>query len=415
LNGENSYLIENRKPKFFYGYGVILATFSIMVMAGGIWVIFGVFFEPMLTEFGWTRATLSGAASLRIFLAALLGIAGGRLTDKFGPRPVVTVCGLFLGLGFFLMSRINTIWQLYLVFGVITGVGMSGLWVPMISTISRWFVKRRGMMTGIVLSGVSLGTIIMPPLATWLIITYGWRTSYTIVGLAAMIVIIPATQFIKRDPAQIGQLPDGENGVKAESLDLPARSLPLREAIRTRQFWTLCAIFGCLWFSTIAITVHIVIHAIDLGIPAISASQILAIMGGAGIAGRIIIGSTADRIGHKPTLIMGFTLMVVSLLWLLVAKELWAFYLFAVIFGFGFSGLVVLESPLMAKLFGLGSLSVIMGSVEFVSATLSTPSSIVAGYIFDIMNSYQLAFLILAGVSIIGLMSSLLLRPINNK
>jgi len=270
-------------------------------------------------------------------------------------------------------------------------------------------------MTGIVLSGVSLGTIIMPPLATWLIITYGWRTSYTIVGLAAMIVIIPATQFIKRDPAQIGQLPDGENGVKAESLDLPARSLPLREAIRTRQFWTLCAIFGCLWFSTIAITVHIVIHAIDLGIPAISASQILAIMGGAGIAGRIIIGSTADRIGHKPTLIMGFTLMVVSLLWLLVAKELWAFYLFAVIFGFGFSGLVVLESPLMAKLFGLGSLSVIMGSVEFVSATLSTPSSIVAGYIFDIMNSYQLAFLILAGVSIIGLMSSLLLRPINNK
>ena len=86
-------MIENRQPKFFYGYVVVLATFSIMVMVGGIWVIFGVFFEPMLTEFGWTRATLSGAASLRIFLAALLGIAGGRLTDKFGPRPVVTVCG----------------------------------------------------------------------------------------------------------------------------------------------------------------------------------------------------------------------------------------------------------------------------------------------------------------------------------
>jgi MFS family permease len=109
---------------------------------------------------------------------------------------------------------------------------------------------------------------------------------------------------------------------------------------------------------------------------------------------------------------MGFTLMIVSLLWLLVAKELWAFYLFAVIFGFGFSSLVVLESLMMAKLFGLGSLSIIMGSIEFVSATLATPSSIVAGYIFDRMGSYQLAFLILAGVSIIGLMLSLLLRPI---
>ncbi len=408
-------MIENRNPKFFYGYIVVVATFCIMVMAGGIWVIFGVFFEPMVTEFGWTRAAFSGAASLRVFLAALLGIAGGRLTDKFGPRPVVTASVLFLGLGLFLMSRINTIWELYLVFGLVVGFGMSGLWVPMMSTVSRWFVKRRGMMTGIVFSGASLGMIIMPPLATWLITTYGWRTSYIIIGLAAMIVIIPAAQFIKRDPAQTGQLPDGENGVKAESLGLPARSLPLREAIHTRQFWMLCAIFGSLWFTSMAITVHIVIHAIDLGIPAASAANILAIMGGVGIAGRILIGSAADRIGYKPVLVMGFTLMVISLLWLLVAKELWALYLFAVIFGFGFSGLGVLGSPLIANLFGLGSLSVIMGSVEFVSSTLTTPSPIAVGYIFDIMGNYQLAFLILAGVSIIGLMSSLLLRPVNNK
>ena len=415
MNGGNSYPAKNRNPKFFYGYIVVVAAFCIMVMTGGIWVILGVFFEPMLTEFGWTRAMLSGAASLRIFLATLLGIAGGRLTDKFGPRPVTTACGLFLGLGFFLMSRISTIWQLYLVFGVITGVGMCGLWVPMISTVPRWFVKRRGMMTGIVLSGASLGMIIVPPLATRLIITYGWRTAYTIVGLVAMIVIISATQFVKRDPVQIGQLPDGENRVKAESLDLPASNLSLREAIHTRQFWTLCAVFGCLWFSAMAIFVHIVIHAIDLGISAISASNILAIMGGVGIAGRILIGSAADKIGYKPALLIGFTLMSASFLWLLVAKDLWALNLFAVIFGFGFAGLSVLESPLTASLFGLGSLSVIIGSVEFVSTTLSTPSSIVAGYIFDIMDSYQLAFLICAGVSIIGLMLSLLLRPISSK
>jgi len=408
-------LIENRKPKFFYGYIVVAATFCIMVMAGGVWIIFGVFFEPMLTEFGWTRAMLSGAVSLRIFLATLLGIAGGRLTDKFGPRPITTVCGLFLGLGFFLMSRISTIWQLYLVYGVITSVGMSGLWVPMISTVSRWFVKRRGMITGIVLSGMSLGSIIMPPLATWLITTYGWRTSYTIVGLIAMIVIISAAQFVKRDPTKIGQLPDGRNEVEVKSLDLPAKNLSLREAIHTRQFWTLCAVFGCLWFSAMAIWVHIVIHAIDLGISAISAANILAIMGGVGIASRILTGSLADKIGYKPALLIGFTLMSASFLWLLVAKELWALNLFAVIFGVGIAGLSVLEAPLIARLFGLGSLSVIMGSVEFASTTLSTPSSIVAGYIFDITGRYQLAFLICVGVSIMGFMLSLLLKPINNK
>ena len=133
-------MIENRNPRFFYGYVVALAIFGIMVMAGGMFGIFGVFFKPMLTEFGWTRATLSGAVSLRVFIATLFGIGAGRLTDKFGPRSVVTAGGLFLGLGFFLMSRISTIWQLYLVFGVITGVGMGGLFVPLISTVSRWFV-----------------------------------------------------------------------------------------------------------------------------------------------------------------------------------------------------------------------------------------------------------------------------------
>jgi len=140
-------------------------------------------------------------------------------------------------------------------------------------------------------------------------------------------------------------------------------------------------------------------------------------MGGAGIAGRILIGSAADRIGYKPALLIGFTLMSASFLWLLVAKELWALNLFAVIFGFGIAGLAVLESPLTARLFGLGSLSVIMGSVEFVSTILAIPSPIIAGYIFDIKDSYQLAFLILAGVSVIGLMLSLLFKtnPIINK
>jgi len=159
--------------------------------------------------------------------------------------------------------------------------------------------------------------------------------------------------------------------------------------------------------------VHIVIHAIDLGIPAINAANILAIMGGAGIAGRILIGSAIDRIGDKPSLFISCTLILVSLLWLLVAKELWALYLFAVIFGFGVAGLIVLLPQLLVELFGLKSLSVILGSVDFISTTLAIPSAVVVGYVFDKIGSYQLAFLILVGVSIIGLILSFLLKPIN--
>jgi len=383
-------------------------------MAGGLWAVFGVFFNPLLIEFGWTRAMLSGVVSLRAFLMAIFGIGAGRLTDKFGPRPVVTVCGLFLGLGFFLMSQVTTIWQLYLVYGVITGIGMCSLWVPVLSTVSRWFVKRRVLMTGIVLSGMGLGSMMTPPLATQLIITYGWRPSWTILGVTAMIIIILAAQFVKREPAQVGQLPDGKNEVEAESLDLQAGGLSLGEAVRTMRFWILCAVFSCLWFSSMVIWVHLVVHAIDLGISAINASSILAVMGGVGIVSRILMGSVADRIGYKPTLLIGFALASASLLWLLTAKELWALYLFAVTFGFGISGLIVLESPLIARLFGLASLSVIFGSIEFISTIFGAASPIVAGLIFDITGSYQLAFLISAATGIIGLILTLLLKPITN-
>jgi len=383
-------------------------------MAGGLWAVFGVFFNPLLIEFGWTRAMLSGVVSLRAFLMAIFGIGAGRLTDKFGPRPVVTVCGLFLGLGFFLMSQVTTIWQLYLVYGVITGIGMCSLWVPVLSTVSRWFVKRRVLMTGIVLSGMGLGSMMTPPLATQLIITYGWRPSWTILGVTAMIIIILAAQFVRREPAQVGQLPDGKNEVEAESLDLQAGGLSLGEAVRTMRFWILCAVFSCLWFSSMVIWVHLVVHAIDLGISAINASSILAVMGGVGIVSRILMGSVADRIGYKPTLLIGFALVSASLLWLLTAKELWALYLFAVTFGSGISGLMVLESPLIARLFGLASLSVIFGSIEFVSTIFGVTSPIVAGLIFDITGSYQLAFLISAAVGIIGLILTLLLKPITN-
>lgn len=405
----------NRSPHIFYGYIVLVAAFCIVAIAGGIWAIFGVFFEPMLTDFGWTRAELSVASSLSILFLTLFGIAGGKFTDRFGARLYVTACGLFLGLGFFLMSRVNAIWQVYLVYGVVIGVGMSGFWVPMMATVARWFVRRRGMMVGIVLAGGGVGITIMPPLVARLISAVGWRISYTCVGLITMIIVILAAQFLRRDPAQAGQFPDGVDETGTELSGLQAEGFSLRQAIGTRGFWMLCAIFSCLWFSANAVWVHIVIHAIDSGIPATSASSIPAVMGGVGIVARIIMGTAADKIGFKATLLIGFALMAVSLLWLLVARELWAFYLFAVGFGFGFAGLAVLESPLVARLFGLTSLGVILGSMEFVSTVFGVTSPIIVGYIFDIMGSYQLAFLICAAVSGVGLVLALLLRSMRKE
>lgn len=165
-------MISNGGHKFFYGYIIVMLATIIMVASWGTFYSFGVFFKPVLLEFGWTRAITSGAYSLAFLLSGFFSIFVGRLSDRFGPRIVVLACGLLLCSGYLLMSQASSTWQLYLAYGIV-GVGLSGAYVPSISAVSRWFVKRRGLMTGIVMAGIGIGTMIMPPLANLLITSYG--------------------------------------------------------------------------------------------------------------------------------------------------------------------------------------------------------------------------------------------------
>ena len=167
MNNQEIHQPPKAEQRFFYGYIIVAVSFFIMLVTFSFHISFGVFFKPLLTEFGWARAMTSGAFSVYMFLHGLLYIVTGRLNDKYGPRILTTACGIVLGLGYLLMSQISAIWQLYLFYGVIIAIGTSGLWVPLMSTVTRWFVKRRGLMTGITVAGIGTGTIIVPPLANW--------------------------------------------------------------------------------------------------------------------------------------------------------------------------------------------------------------------------------------------------------
>ncbi|MFC2047244.1 MFS transporter, partial [Chloroflexota bacterium] len=358
-------LSEKREPHFFYGYVIIVVSVCIMVISWGTFFSFGVFLEPLLTEFGLTRAVTSSIYSLALFVNGFLSIVIGRLNDRFGPRLAVTVCGLSLGLGYLLLSQISVLWQLYILYGVLIGVGMSGTFVPLASTVTRWFVKRRGLMTGIITSGQGLGLVIMVPIISWLVTNYGWRQSYIIVGVIILVLVISAAQFLKRDPAQLGLLAYGENKVNAGGSNLTAAGYSLREAMHTKQFWMLSIMFFSVFFCLGSITVHIVIHATGLGISVTAAANILAIIGGIGILGRIILGSVGDRISNKVASIISFSLMSVALFWLAWAQDLWMLYLVAGIFGLGFGGVLALLSPMSAELFGLRSQGVILGVFMF--------------------------------------------------
>ena len=405
--------LAGNEHRFFYGYVVAIAAFVIALIAWGTTYAFGVFFIPLIGEFGWTRAVTSVAYSLMVFFRGLFSIVHGRLTDRFGPRPVLTVCALFLGSGYLLMSQITAIWQLYLFYGVIIAVGVSGAYVPLLSTVARWFVKRRGMMSGIVLSGVGVGTMMMPPLAEWLISTHGWRISFIVIGVISLVFIVSAAQFLRYSPRQVEQQPPESNKVPEEGTDLTAEGFSFQQAVRTRQFWLFLGVLFCHIFCVQTMIVHTVPHVIDQGAAAIIAASVLTVIGGGSLAGRVLMGILGDRMGTRLSFAICFIGASVALLWLLVAEEVWMLYIFATVFGFASGGMYVLGSPMAAEFFGLRSHGVIFGVAIFGGAVGGAIGPTLAGHIFDISGSYQMAFLTCAILGVVGLIQLSFLRPIH--
>jgi len=401
--------------RFYYGYVVVGAALLIMTVTFGAYNSFGIFFDRMLADFNWTRAITSGGFSLSWIMQGLLGIVMGRLNDRFGPRVVLTVSGVLVGLGYLLMSQLSAAWQLYLFYGVIIGSGMGGCWVPLVSTVARWFTKRRTLMTGVVLTGIGIGTLVAAPVVSRLISAYDWRMSYIIVGGVVLGVVVLAAQLLRRDPARTRRRAfDGGEQERQESV-AETGSLSLRQAGRTRQFWLTSGMFFCFGFCVYTVLTHIVLHATGLGISSTSAANILAAAGGLSIAGRIVLGSAADRFGNRRVFIIGFILMAATLFWLVPARELWALYLFAVVFGFAFGGCATSESPLVAGLFGLRSHGLILGVINLFGFTFGAAvGPLIGGYIFDSTSSYQLAFIVCGALSVAGLILTVLLSPVEN-
>jgi MFS family permease len=159
----------------------------------------------------------------------------------------MTICGLLLAAGYMLMSIIGAIWQLYLFYGVFIGTGVSAGYAPSVSTVARWFTKKRGLMTGIAVSGIGFGTVVVPPIASWLISSYGWRTCYLIISIAVLVIIISAAQLLKRDPSQMQLAPYGEEEANFKNPD-PTPNVPLHVALRSKNFWLLCLMLMCFDF-----------------------------------------------------------------------------------------------------------------------------------------------------------------------
>lgn len=400
------------RPGYFYGYSIVGASFVIQAVSIGAMFTYGVFFKEFQADFGWSRATISVASSLAFFVMGAVGILAGRLSDRIGPKAIMVVSGISLGLGFMLMSRLQATWQLYLLYGVLAGIGLSTHDVITLSTVARWFIKRRGMMTGIVKVGTGTGQVLVPPFAVAIIAAFGWRNAYLILGTLTLLALVAAAQVLRRDPQSIGLLADGGSHAPGEAGNGPGGGdMPLSAAVRKPQFWIICiaelVAFSCIF----TIIVHIVPHATDLGLSLATAVAVQSTFGGVSMLGRFVMGVAIDRIGGKRSLIICFSIFFCGFIWLQMAREAWMLFLFAVIYGLAHGSFFTAVSPTLAEFFGTGSHGLLFGIVLFSGTIGGAIGPLLAGHTFDMTGSYQMVFLLLSGLAGIGFVLMTLLRP----
>ena len=399
----------------FYGWVIVLIFFITAATLQGIQNSFGIFFKSIENEFLLTRAATSAIFSANLFLAGLFAFIGGWALDKYGPRIVIFLMGLFTGLGLLTSSQTNAPWQLFITYSLLIAMGTGSLYVVQNSTISRWFDRNRGLALGISGSGIGLGAVVMAPFATYLISAFDWRVAYIVIALLVWFTVVPLSVLLKRDPYEIGALPDGARlgsiNLKNDDDSIQPKGLSLTQALRTRSFWLF--IFEMIFYasSLFLIFTHLVPHITDVGISATEAATVLSLMGGVAIAGRLIMGTISDKMSRKVSALICTSLQAIATMWLIWANSLLAFYLFAIIFGFSYGGAAPTTAALVGDTFGLRRIGGIMGMLGISHGIGAAIGPALGGIIYDVNNSYFLAFILGASVLIMATISIALIRP----
>ncbi|MGI9419760.1 MAG: MFS transporter [Geminicoccaceae bacterium] len=393
---------QRRDPRYAVVLGACLTQFMVI----GLLFSYSLFFKTFEDEFGWSRTTLSGAASLAFLMMGVLATPLGHLSDRVGPRPVLAATGLACGFGYALISQVAEPWHLFAIFGLFIGLGMSTHDVVTLSSVARWFNRRRGMMTGVVKTGTAAGQMLLPPIAAFLIAAYGWRSAATTLGVSAVFLLLLGAFLMKFPPAA-----DADPDTPAPS---NGQANGLGSVLKSRVFWTLCAIQFLFLPSLTTVPLHIPVHGMDLGMSAASAAALLSVTAAASVVGRLTIGTFADRIGGKRGFVLCLIPLIAALLTLLAIETPWPLFAAVALYGFGHGGLFTIVAPTIAQFFGTRAVGAIFGAIVFFGTIGGAIGPLLAGRMFDVTGSYDPAFMTLAGMAGFGLVLVLSLPRTND-
>jgi len=386
---------------------VVGATTSVTFLFG-IFYSFGVFLNPLIAEFGWSSALTSFVFSVFCVSYSVSGIMIGRFTDRYGPRGTIGLGGVATALALLLSSRADAVWQLYLTFGVMGGIGGATFWTPPMKAVMEKFESsgRMNLAVSIVSVGTGAGVLLISPLAGFFIVEYGWRTCYLLFALISLVVCAIAVLIIKNPKRTAARGKEGESEVPDPS------DKGLSGALRTRNFWSLlCTQTLGSGIARFTVLVYLVAFLITVGFSLELGALCVGLIGAGTILGRIFSGLLSSRMRENHIMSASYVVQGLSTIIFILSRDVWVVALSALVFGIGYGGYVPQYPILTKESFGIKSYGLVYASISSglgVGSLIGPP--ILGGYLLALTGNYLLTFVLSAGFSLVAGATALLIR-----
>ncbi len=400
------------RPSFFYGWIIVAFTFVLQFVAMGLsYYAFGVYLKPMTEILGADRFDVALTLSFQSIFVAVLSPIAGRVFARFDVRWLLTLGAAALTSGFLLLSQVSALWQLYLLYGGLVGIGMVLLGtIPSNMLLANWFARRRGTAMGVSQFGITISATVLVPVVTWLLLTYGWQFSFVACGIGAAAVLLPAIWLCAvRSPEDIGQHPDGRDSPLApEPFD--GADWTFVRAVGNRDFWLITLTVGPCFMGIASVVLAMPSHATDLGLTAMQASSVVAVTTFMGALAKPTFGILVDHFNQRVVVSLAILLQASGVSVLLFADDQMTLSAGGFLFGLGYGGMAPLWSVLIAERFGRTAFASAMGAIMPMIMPFNIIGLPLATFIFDTTGTYLPVFYVHLGGYALALLAVTQLR-----
>ncbi len=389
----------------FYGWIIVGIAFVTLMMTMGTWFSFSVFYVEILKEFGWSRAATASVFSVYAVTHGIMSPVVGLATQRWGSRTVITAGSFIMGVGLILSSRTSEVWHLFVYYGCIVAIGGSFIgYPPNTAVVSNWFRRRRGLALGTALAGSGSGMLIFGPLSQQLIDAFDWRTAYLFLALIVLFLVLPLNLIFSRyHPSEKGLTIDGDPEESRSQITQHASDLSsvqqwtLGTAFRSHKLWLVFITHSSMSVLLQIVMIHQFAYLTDLGLARTFAASLIGVVGFFNIFGQIFGGMLCDRASCEVSFSVNGSLVVLSLVAFMMLRpggNESLYYVYPILFGFGIGGASMVSVVAASNIFQGPVFATVQGALSFGWGFGGGLGVLLAGWVFDITSSYQIAFTI---------------------